>query len=133
MCSLYLIVFFSFLFIEIKILLGKEASLVCNSSLPINDDILLIRWFKNDIDGVPLYTVDGRHSENIENGEHFKSGNDSNRITMNLHSKPFTLKIKPVQKFDDGIYYCKIDFKWSRTLIDSIYLNVIGKCNQLHL
>ncbi|XP_074603870.1 cell adhesion molecule DSCAM-like isoform X2 [Brevipalpus obovatus] len=103
---------------------------MCNITVPKSDNILLIRWFKGDINGQPLYTIDGRHSSDISNGEHFVShdtfpNGTSDRIKMDMKSAPYMLKIKSIREQDDGIYFCRIDLHWSRTMIESVRLNVI--------
>uniref|UniRef100_T1JZ19 Ig-like domain-containing protein n=1 Tax=Tetranychus urticae TaxID=32264 RepID=T1JZ19_TETUR len=109
---------------ELHVLADHRITLVCNISFPLNDHILLILWYKGDINGSPVYTIDGRYKNRIEEAEHFKSSELGERAHVDIKSFPITLTINPVLTSDEAIYFCRVDFKWARTLSTSIKLNV---------
>ena len=106
--------------------IGSKTSIPCNVTIPENDNALLILWYKEDINGSPIYSVDGRNKHDLSSSQHFKSHLVNNRVHFYLNSNPYSLIIDPVEEQDDGLYFCRVDFKWSRTLNFSIRLNVTG-------
>ena len=93
----------------------------------------LILWYHgDDISGSPIYTVDGR-GDNIymmlksHQHRHFVSTKLTNRTSVDLYSRPARLIIDSVDLEDSGTYWCRADFRWTRTLISMVELNVQGK------
>ncbi|RWS09153.1 uncharacterized protein B4U79_03719, partial [Dinothrombium tinctorium] len=106
---------------------GGRSVVPCNISVPFDDSVILILWYKDDTTGAPIYSVDGRFSEGLVNAEHFQSKSLENRAIFEISSLPPSLIIDSTKEEDDGLYFCRMDFKWSRTIIKSIFLNVVGE------
>ena len=78
--------------------------------------------------GSPLYTIDSRHhhSSSKSSEKHFISPEYDERASFDMTKRPALLHINSVTEDDDGQYFCRVDFKWTRTTISTIKLNVIG-------
>ncbi|KAJ6221820.1 hypothetical protein RDWZM_000365, partial [Blomia tropicalis] len=103
-----------------------------------NDTPNLILWYRGeDISGSPIYTVDGRDQNvrpmwqltNETNGReatkrHFIAPELSKRARVDLSIRPAMLIIDNIDSSDSGIYWCRVDFRWTRTLISMVELQV---------
>ena len=123
-----------------------------------SDSISLVLWYRGeDISGTPIYSVDARYTP-FENAQHFVQKQYQKRETIifrlnqaelsqtdpliplstigpktSIQSKPISsstahLYMKPVEEDDGGLYWCRVDYKWERTTISIVTMNVIGKC-----
>jgi hypothetical protein len=112
---------------SIRALVNTSVGLPCNVTLssPYNS-ITLILWYREDITGSPIYTIDARNSP-LQSAQHFKSETLKSRANFDL-SLPTTgiLSIDPLIDTDNGNYWCRVDFRWTRTTISAVTLNVIG-------
>lgn len=106
------------------------------------ESIQLILWYHGeDISGSPFYSVDARanvkkhHPRIIERPEernmsdllkHFVMPPYGERIMFDLKQNPALLTIHSVMEEDAGVYWCRVDYRWTRTTISKIRLNVIG-------
>ena len=119
---------------------GDLVNLPCELKPSLADDLVrLILWFKNDITGGPIYSVDARHSL-LQNATQFSSSHEfKSRASFKVTSEcppcltPATLTLSPVDHKDSGIFRCRVDFKKSRTKHTVIHLNVIGEYNDIRL
>ncbi|RWS31768.1 nephrin-like protein, partial [Leptotrombidium deliense] len=108
-----------------RALVGSRVELPCDVTLPSTDDsISLILWYKNDRKSAPIYSVDARNTP-VEKAKHFASDNLKNRVKFDLSFRPAILHIDPVKEDDVGIYLCRVDFKWARTVNTLNNLTVI--------
>ncbi|RWS13039.1 nephrin-like protein, partial [Dinothrombium tinctorium] len=108
-----------------RALVGSRVELPCDVTLPSADDsISLILWYKNDRKSAPIYSVDARNTP-VERAKHFASENLKNRAKFDLSFRPALLQIDPVKEDDVGIYLCRVDFKWARTINTLSNLSVI--------
>lgn len=104
-----------------------KVQLPCNFTVVPDDSVVLILWYKSgNATGPPIYTVDSRDVP-LELGKHFISNQYKRRANFNLSVHSSQLTIEPVRKEDSGQYSCRIDYKWSRTFISAVSLNVVGK------
>ncbi|XP_053205414.1 GATA zinc finger domain-containing protein 14-like isoform X2 [Panonychus citri] len=95
---------------------GSRVDLPCDLTIPsAEDSITLILWYKNDRKSPPIYSVDARNSP-VEKASHFTSDEFKNRAKFNLSVRPGLLSIDPVKQDDTGLYLCRVDFKWARTI-----------------
>lgn len=62
--------------------------------------------------------------------KHFISDELKGRATAS-DTEPPLLIFSNLTHQDDGIYYCRADYKWSRTQSSVIKLNIIGKKDKL--
>ncbi|XP_076305033.1 synaptogenesis protein syg-2-like isoform X3 [Tachypleus tridentatus] len=109
---------------EISAILGKQTLLPCNVSVPeFETAISLIAWFKDDAE-TPVYTMDTRKG-NFRNAVHYVGNQLRPRAIFDLSTQPPFLRIDPVKEMDSGIYICRVDFRWSRTIHSQVRLNVI--------
>lgn len=194
--------FISEVYSDVNAVAGQLTRLPCFVR-PLNpsDSISLVLWYRGeDISGSPIYTLDARHQNSIEQAKHFvhkdyqhkklmnftlntdhsQSSNDGSSIfssstvvseknnpnvalnndynasststVIDHHSnnndsattptsstttttttiKPIAkstahLYVMPVEETDAGLYWCRVDYKWERTTISTVTLNVIGK------
>lgn len=104
------------------------------------DSPQLILWYHGeDISGSPIYTLDGRDlgmpqsgddgSNQLENQtmRHFVSPEYQHRAHVDLTSHPVQLLLDNVDVNDTGTYWCRVDFRWTRTLISMVQLKVHGE------
>lgn len=115
------------------------------SSGAASDGAHLILWYRGeDISGSPLYTVDGRdigpksassqRNDDPTTGSslrHFVGPELTGRARVNLASRPAMLLIDAIDAADSGTYWCRVDYRWTRTLISMVQLHVHGTflCN----
>ena len=105
-------------------MVNGEAKIPCNISFNNRNELLLILWYKNsDAIGPPIYSLDFRE----KSPKHFLNDSLKDRAQFKLSTEPPFLLLSPIKPEDEGIYYCRVDYKWSRTESSSIYLNVAGK------
>ena len=111
----------------------------CNITRPSQDDnVTLVLWYRDDTNGIPIYSVDTRSANGSldkDKAKHFVGEVFAgNRANFDVSVQPALLRIDPVLDDDGMEYRCRVDFKWGRTMISYITLNVIGKQNlKLHL
>lgn len=115
---------------EQQVILGSSVSLACEItalSSP-SDSITLILWYRgDDISGAPIYSVDARaRNTPLESAKHFISEEYEGRANFDISVRPAMLTINPIIDSDDGQYWCRVDFRWTRTTISSVRLSVIG-------
>jgi len=114
---------------------GSTAHIPCNLNptsnppgLSIPDDfITLILFYKDDMGGAPIFTIDAR-ARSLGSAPHISSQVLEGRTSFDLTSSPAVLNIKSVTKEDDGLYKCRVDYRRGRTVSTTTYLSVIGKC-----
>lgn len=120
-----------------------------------SDPVQLVLWYQGaDISGSPFYSVDARSSAadqlaartklqasqtfgaHAPEGEaklkHFVAPPYSDRATFELKhhqatNRPAILTIQSVRESDAGLYWCRVDYRWTRTTISKVRLNVLGK------
>lgn len=83
---------------------------------------------------------DNKDSESTDKDEtklkHFVAAPYTDRTTFDLsksqssqmNKRPALLTIQSVRESDAGIYWCRVDFRWTRTTISKVRLNVLRKC-----
>lgn len=112
-------------------MIGSKVALPCDVTIPSSEDsISLILWYKNDRKSAPIYSIDARNTP-IELAKHFISDSLRDRAKFELSTRPQALlHIDPVIGDDAGIYFCRVDFKWARTINTLSNLSVIGKYSE---
>ncbi|XP_022249744.1 hemicentin-2-like isoform X1 [Limulus polyphemus] len=109
---------------ELLVISGRQALIPCNVSIPDYEiAISLIMWFKEESE-TPVYTMDARKG-NLRNAVHFVGDQLRPRATFDLSTQPPLLRIDPVKDSDSGVYRCRVDFRWSRTIYHEVKLKVI--------
>lgn len=120
-----------------------------------SDSISLVLWYRGeDISGTPIYSVDARYTP-FSKAQHFVHKSYITRQLMNFtltrlnndpaepsgtspkpteYSKPVAtstahLYVMPAEESDAGLYWCRVDYKWERTTISIVTVNVIGECH----
>lgn len=113
---------------------GSTALIPCNLTIKptVDDFVTLILWFKDDMGGAPIFTIDAR-SRSLGSAPHVPNALLEGRASFDLKSQPAFLKIHPVMKEDDGLYKCRIDYRRGRTVSTTTYLTIVGKlCTPLY-
>lgn len=133
-------------------IVGSPVRLPCDVSISTPEDsITLILWYRGDRKSAPIYSVDAR-SGNLANAKHHSAESLKSRIKFELnpnlikhntaeitsskssskashHSTSSTsrayLTLDPILMEDEGIYLCRVDFKWSRTMNTVTNLTVV--------
>ena len=113
---------------------GSSALIPCNLTIKstADDFVTLILWFKDDMGGAPIFTIDAR-SRSLGSAPHVPNSLLEGRASFDLKSQPAFLRIHPVMKEDDGLYKCRIDYRRGRTVSTTTYLSIVGKCSPLSL
>ena len=114
----------------IRALVNGSVGLPCNiSHTKEENSIKLILWYKNNILGTPIYSIDARDT-NISQARHFvaPSYQDHASFELNLATRLALLLLKPLREDSAGNYICRVDYKWTRTTISTVKLDVIGEC-----
>lgn len=117
----------------IKALVSGNVGLPCNiSQTKEENSIKLILWYKNNVLGTPIYSIDARDT-NMSMARHFVAAAYSDRASfeLNIASRTALLVLRPLLPDDDGHYICRVDFRWTRTTISTVKLDVIGKLQNL--
>ena len=71
--------------------------------------IQVIVWYKGNITGAPIYSIDARSSGgSLESAVKFPAKSYGNRLTLNPTVRPIALVIDPVELEDDGDYFCRM-------------------------
>lgn len=121
------------------------------------DSIQLILWYHgDDISGSPFYSVDARSANDNKmmsmyyakqqpqqpqpprsqssaeaEWQHFVMDPYNDRAKFDMHTSPSQLHLGPVGERDSGVYWCRVDYRWTRTTISKVRLNVLGSFPQL--
>lgn len=115
------------------------------------DSISLVLWYRGeDISGTPIYSVDARHTQ-FQKAQHFtskpyqerqlmnftlttlevdaetSSNSTSSSLTKTSSASTAHLYLMPVEESDAGLYWCRVDYKYERTTISIVTVNVIGE------
>lgn len=108
--------------------IGSTALIPCNLTLKQvpEDFVTLVLWYKDDMGGAPIFTIDAR-SRALGSAPRVPSSELGDRASFDLSSHPAVLRISPLTKQDDGLYKCRVDFRRGRTVSTTTYLNVVGK------
>lgn len=99
----------------------------CNITPKIaTDSVTLVLWYKTpNATGPPLYSIDMRSQSEVE---HVAADDYKERASFNLTAQPVALlSLDPVRVSDTGWFSCRVDFKWSRTVLQNALLHVIGE------
>ena len=78
------------------------------------------------------FRYDNRKNDGSNNnGQHWSDRNIfGGRVLFSETSKPPSLAMDELQKGDDGVYKCRVDFNLAQTSITRVRLTVIGKFNK---
>ncbi|KAI1278451.1 hypothetical protein HDE_14345 [Halotydeus destructor] len=109
-------------------LVGSKVEISCDTSLPTAEDsITLILWYKGDRKSAPIYTVDARTTA-ADHAAHFVGDVYKHRAKFDMSNRlTASLRLDPVVEADDGVYLCRVDFKWGRTVNTITNLTVVDK------
>ncbi|XP_076325083.1 uncharacterized protein LOC143233081 [Tachypleus tridentatus] len=100
--------------VNLTAIIDGSIALPCDVTFPDeNDAISLVLWFRG-VSGVPIYSLDARNGS-IYKASHFSDDVLGERVYFDLTSKPPLLKITPVNKEDEGVYECRVDYRRART------------------
>lgn len=118
---------------------GDNVSLPCDFNVTGSDQVTLLLFYRNASHvgqvGAPLYTLDAR---NAGPAQHFVGPDLGSKIRLqwppnqlvsikhSLRRYSAALWIRNLSLQDAGEYLCRVDFRWARTLVNYIRLDVIG-------
>lgn len=111
------------------------------------DSLSLVLWYRGeDISGTPIYSIDSRYTT-FDRAQYFTANKYQSREIVNFtldtayseeensmnqtapkSTSTAHLYLMPVVESDAGLYWCRVDYKWERTTISTVTMNVIGKC-----
>lgn len=75
----------------------------------IDSLIQVIIWYKGNITGSPIYSIDARSSGgSLESAEKFPAKLYGTRLSLNPTVRPIALVIDPVELEDEGDYFCRM-------------------------
>ncbi|UYV62974.1 hypothetical protein LAZ67_2002692 [Cordylochernes scorpioides] len=110
--------------------IGAKARLPCNiSSYGDDDEVAIILWYKDDA-ASPIFSVDARHG-GLRESRRKSSDSYRHRTQLSVAGNPLVLSLDVISDEDEGDYWCRVDFKKSRTRNNLIYLQLIAL--KLHL
>lgn len=100
---------------------GNNQSNSNNGNINNPDSLIqVIVWYKGNITGAPIYSIDARSSGgSLESAAKFPAKSYGNRLTLNPTVRPIALVIDPVELEDDGDYFCRMVS--TRCLINSFH------------
>lgn len=124
--SLVLIVPYFLGYPTYNVVAGDRAELPCELNFTtVEEDVALIFWHRDNT-GSPVYTLDSREGA-LYSAKHFPAAEVGSRAYFNASGTPSILKIDDIQKEEEGVYRCRVEFKRARTQTADMMLNVIGK------
>ncbi|XP_037072920.1 nephrin-like isoform X2 [Pollicipes pollicipes] len=104
---------------------GKTAELPCDVTPPVaGDELRLVLWYYGT-GGTPIYTYDSRKSSRISGAHWVDPKLDSSRVQFHADSRPAHLRVTAVQREDQRLYRCRVDFLHSPTRNSRVNLTVI--------
>lgn len=81
--------------------------------------------FNNDYNASSTSTIIDHHGNNNDS---MTTPTTTTTTTIKPIAKSTAhLYVLPVEESDAGLYWCRVDYKWERTTISTVTLNVIGK------
>ncbi|CAK9807697.1 Hmcn1 [Anthophora plagiata] len=105
--------------------LGKKVQLPCNIHSDDNDDLNMVLWYKEGA-GDPIYRFDVRGRRQFNNADLWSSPTALGpRAFFITATNPAHLSIDRLEIKDEGIYWCRVDFKNSPTRNKKMNLTVI--------
>ncbi|KAG8193485.1 hypothetical protein JTE90_023736 [Oedothorax gibbosus] len=108
---------------EFQAVLGSTANLPCQvPKRPPESGIKCIFWYKDD-EVMSVYTVDAR--DGGTHTLHVPSDKLRSRASFDPSPWPPVLKMVSVKEGDEGVYYCRVDYRWDRTYMYTVVLKVI--------
>ncbi|CAO1431490.1 unnamed protein product [Diamesa hyperborea] len=106
-------------------LIGETVYLPCNiSTQEINDDIVLILWYRED-KGTPIYSVDIRDRDPNAAKRWSDETVFANRAYFLFDKLPGELAVQNAKDADTGVYRCRVDFKVAQTRNSVVNLTII--------
>ena len=95
---------------------GQRGPVDVSKSIPGNNGninnldslIQVIIWYKGNITGSPIYSIDARNSGSLESAEKFPAKSYGKRLSLNASIRPIALVIDPVEMEDEGDYFCRM-------------------------
>ncbi|KAG8185339.1 hypothetical protein JTE90_005468 [Oedothorax gibbosus] len=109
---------------DVEALLEGRAKMPCNITLKEDDVVEFVFWYKND--GVTaLYTLDSRDKP-LSEATHLRNETYSDRVRFYVGEPglPY-LEMGQLREEDTGSYICRIDYKWSATVLNRVNLVVV--------
>ncbi|XP_011504733.1 PREDICTED: MAM domain-containing glycosylphosphatidylinositol anchor protein 1-like [Ceratosolen solmsi marchali] len=112
--------------VEVSYVAGYQAKLPCDLTPSAKDEeAIMLLWYKSEIEGSPIYSVDGR-SKPLGQGRQWSDPNAlADRARMRLTGQHADLEIEGLTPADAGLYHCRIDFPNNPTRNQKINLTVI--------
>lgn len=125
-----------------SVLSGSSSRLPCDVSIPTSkshlesEAITLILWYFQDKTKSPIYSLDARQSKDISQARHHVSSDYFRGRVKFVDNKSSNstafLILDPVLESDSGLFVCRVDFKFARTVTTATNLTVIGECFIIH-
>ncbi|XP_043581853.1 hemicentin-2-like isoform X1 [Bombus pyrosoma] len=111
--------------ITISGVVGNKVHLPCDIRSNDNDEVSMVFWYKEGA-GEPIYSFDVRGRRQLNNARLWSSPTALGpRAFFITASNPAHLSIDRLETKDEGIYWCRVDFKNSPTRKQKMNLTVI--------
>ncbi|XKL60725.1 hypothetical protein PGB90_007782 [Kerria lacca] len=110
-------------------IVGDRVYLPCDISTAegpqeTEDSAVLVLWYKEN-SGTPIYSVDNREKD-YRNAEKWSDDKVfGHRAYFATEKQPAQLSVDNVKYADEGIYRCRVDFKFAQTRNSKVVLTVI--------
>ncbi|XP_071454107.1 neural cell adhesion molecule 1-like [Hetaerina americana] len=110
--------------VDVEAVLGRSVQLPCDVTPPGHDKVYMVFWFRDDA-GIPLYSFDVR-GKALSQATHWSSPNAfGSRAYFRTVSDPASLVVDDVQRADEGVYRCRVDYRNTPTRSFRYNLTVI--------
>ncbi|XP_046402155.1 uncharacterized protein LOC124168089 [Ischnura elegans] len=110
--------------VDVEAVLGRSVQLPCDVTPPGHDKVYMVFWFRDDA-GIPLYSFDVR-GKALSQATHWSSPTAfGSRAYFRTVSDPASLVVDDVQRVDEGVYRCRVDYRNTPTRSFRYNLTVI--------
>ncbi|XP_054717287.1 synaptogenesis protein syg-2-like [Uloborus diversus] len=105
-------------------LTGTAVELPCDLNVSSSEDeVSLVLWHRDE-SGSPLYSVDARDAA-LPTATHFPAIHMGSRAYFNSSATPAYLRINDIQKDEEGVYRCRVEYRRARTETFDMMLAVV--------
>ncbi|XP_037782918.1 uncharacterized protein LOC119579248 isoform X2 [Penaeus monodon] len=106
---------------------GGRAELPCAPDTKVaKDSPQIVLWYRAS-NTTPVYSYDARSGE-FENGERWTDGDSlGKRAYFSVLTEPPVLVLDPAHARDEGVYKCRVDYRYSSSTYRIVNLTIVGE------